>query len=251
MNVIKPSIPMRFNPDETSSLETECLFGETITISNSHLDWYYCKLLTDNYCGWVQKKYLGETIKSSHRVISNRSYLFKDNDIKSGFINYLPLGSQIHVSDFDDLWAKVYLGNINKQGFAYIPRKHIIKNEDKIDDWVSTAEKLIGTPYVWGGRNSIGLDCSALLQLSYQTYGENIPRNSNEQSLLNKKIINKQKILKRGFVVFWKGHVGIMTDQSNCVHANAFHMEVSKEPLVNILEREGEDNSIIKIMNFN
>ena len=251
MNVIKPSIPMRSNPDETSSLETECLFGETITILDSYLGWYYCKLLTDNYCGWVQKKYLGETIKSSHRVFSNRSYLFKDNDIKSGYINYLPLGSQIHVSDFDDFWAKVYLGNINKQGFGYIPRKHIIKNEDKIDDWVSTAEKLIGTPYVWGGRNSIGLDCSALLQLSYQTYGENIPRNSKEQSLLNKKIINKQEILKRGFVVFWKGHVGIMTDQSNCVHANAFHMEVSKEPLIDIRAREDKHNPIIKIMNFN
>ena len=77
---------------------------------------------------------------------------------------------------YDDFWAKVYLGKNESQKFAYIPKKHIIKNEDKIDDWVGTAEKLIGTPYVWGGRNSIGLDCSALLQLSYQTYGKKIPR---------------------------------------------------------------------------
>ena len=186
MNVIKPSIPMRSKPKETSSLETECLFGETITILDTYLDWYYCKLLTDSYCGWVQKKFLGEIIKSSHRIVSNRSYLFKDNDIKLGYVNYLPLGSQIYVSDFDDFWAKVYLGNNTNQKFAYIPRKHLIKNEDKIDDWVITAEKLIGTPYVWGGRDSMGLDCSALLQLSYQTYGENIPRNSSDQSLLNK-----------------------------------------------------------------
>ena len=74
-----------------------------------------------------------------------------------------------------------------------MPRKHIIKNEDKIDDWVITAEKLIGTPYVWGGRNSIGIDCSALLQLSYQTNGENIPRNSIDQSLISKEIINNKK----------------------------------------------------------
>ena len=85
---------------------------------------------------------------------------------------------------------------------------------------------MIGTPYVWGGRNSIGLDCSALLQLSYQTYGENIPRNSIDQSLLNKKKLSKIKTIKSGFVVFWKGHVGIMTDKKNCIHANAFHMEV-------------------------
>ena len=251
MNVIEPSIPMRSKPDQTSSLETECLFGETIIILDSYLDWYYCKLLTDNYCGWVPKENLGEVIETSHRVVSNRSYLFKDSDIKSGYINYLPLGSQIYVSDFDNLWAKVYLGNNAKQKSAYIPRNHIIKKEDKIDDWVSIAEKLIGTPYLWGGRNSIGLDCSALLQLSYQTYGENIPRNSIDQSLLSKKIINKKEKMKRGFVIFWNGHVGIMVDETYCIHANAFHMEVTKEPLVNILEREGKKNPIIKIMNFN
>ena len=251
MNVIEPSTPMRSNPDQTSSLETECLFGETITIFHSCLDWHYCKLSTDSYCGWVQKKHLGETIKSSHRVISTRSYLFKDNNVKSGYINYLPLGSQIHVSDYDDFWAKVFIGNITKEKFAYVPRKHIIKNEDKIDDWVNTTEKLIGTPYVWGGRNSIGLDCSALLQLSYQTYGENIPRNSIDQLLLNKEIIESKENMKRGYTIFWKGHVGIMVDETSCIHANAFHMEVTKEPLVNILEREGNKNPIIKIMNFN
>ena len=242
---------MRSNPNHRSSLETECLFGETVTILDSYLDWYYCELLTDKYCGWVQKKYLGETIKSSHRVVTNRSYIFKDNDIKSGYLNYLPLGSQIYVTDFDDFWAKVYLRNNTKPKFGYIPRKHIIKNEDKIDDWVSTAEKLIGTPYIWGGRNSIGLDCSALLQLSYQTYGENIPRNSIDQSLLNKEIINNKEKLKRGFIVFWKGHVGIMVNETYCIHANAFHMEVSKEPLVSITERAGKNNPITKIMNFN
>ena len=242
---------MRSKPKETSSLETECLFGETVNILDEYLNWYYCKLLTDNYCGWVQKKYLGETIKSSHRVVSNRTYLFKDNDIKSGCVNYLPLGSQIYVTDFDDFWAKVNLGKDSKHKFAYIPKKHIIKNEGKIYDWVSTAEKLIGTPYLWGGRNSIGLDCSALLQLSYQTYGENIPRNSIDQSLLSKEIIHNNEKLNRGVVIFWDGHVGIMVDETYCVHANAFHMEVSKEPLVKILERTGKNNPIIKIMNFN
>lgn len=251
MNVIESSIPMRFKPDPMSNLETECLFGETVTILDNYLDWYYCRLLTDGYCGWVQKKYLGEIRQSSHRVISNRSYLFKSNDVKSAYINYLPLGSQVCVEDFDNFWAKAYIGNIQNQKFAYIPRKHIIKNEEKIDDWVGVAEKLIGTPYIWGGRNSIGLDCSALLQLSYQTHGENIPRNSIDQSLLNKEIINCKEKMKRGFVVFWKGHVGIMTDEIHCIHANAFHMEVSREPLADIMKRTGKSNLITKVMNFN
>ena len=251
MNVIKPSIPMRSKPDPNSNLETECLFGETLTILDSYLDWCFCRLLTDNYCGWVQKYFLGEIVESSHRVISNRSYLFKSNDVKSGNIHYLPLGSQVYVEDFDEFWAKVYVASYQNQKFAYIPRKHIIKKEDKIDDWVVTAEKLIGTPYIWGGRNSMGLDCSALLQLSYQTYGENIPRNSIDQSLLKKETIHIYEKLKRGVVIFWKGHVGIMVDETNCIHANAFHMEVSKEPLVSILDRTVKNDPIIKIMNFN
>tara|TARA_B100001059_G_C17822567_1_gene579227 strand:+ start:969 stop:1724 length:756 start_codon:yes stop_codon:yes gene_type:complete len=251
MNVIKPSIPMRSKPTETSSLETECLFGETLTILDKSLDWLYCRLLTDNYCGWVQKKNLGKIKPPTHRVISKRTFLFKENDIKSGCINYLPLGSQICVKSIEKAWAKIYLTQNMNHEFAFVPNNHIIKNNHKIDDWVSIAERLIGTPYVWGGRNSIGLDCSALLQLSYQTYGENIPRNSIDQSLLNKEIIKRKENLKRGAAIFWKGHVGIMIDELNCVHANAFHMEVSKEPLVDIINRAGKDNPIIKILNFN
>ncbi len=251
MNVIYPSIPMRSKPSETSSLETECLFGETLSILKKSSDWYYCKLLTDNYCGWIQKKYLEKMRPSSHRIISNRSFLFRDNDVKSGCINYLPLGAQVCVKDIYKGWAKVYLFDKSSHKFAYIPSNHIIKIGDTIHDWVSIAENLIGTPYVWGGRNSIGLDCSALLQLSFQTYGENIPRDSKDQLLLQKEIINNQDLLERGFVVFWKGHVGIMVDKLNCVHANSFHMQVTKEPLINIVKRTNINNRIIKMMNFN
>ena len=97
----------------------------------------------------------------------------------------------------------------------------------------------------------MGLDCSALLQLSYQTYGENIPRNSNDQAMINKEVIDNYNFLERGFVVFWNGHVAIMTDELNCIHANAYHMEVSIEPLEKIVERAHKKNPIIKIMNFN
>lgn len=251
MNVVRPSIPMRSLPDKLSGLETECLFGETLVILDENLNWYYCKLITDNYCGWVQKKNLGETNPTTHIVISSRTFLFRSNDVKSGCIDYLPLGAQLYVNDIDKDWARIILFDNSNYKFAYVPKNHIIKIGSKIKDWVSIAETLIGTPYVWGGRNSIGLDCSALLQLSYQTYGENIPRNSIDQSLLKKEIINKNNILKRGFAIFWEGHVGIMTDELNCVHANAFHMAVSKEPLSNIINRANKNNPVIKIMNFN
>ena len=242
---------MRSRPNETSDLETECLFGETLKILDQHLDWYYCRLLTDNYLGWVQKKYLCKVFPSSHRVISKRTFLFNDKDEKSGCLSYLPLGAQVCVKDIDKKWARVFFFEKNNPKYAYVPSNHLIKIGERISDWVSIAEKLIGEPYVWGGRDSIGLDCSALLQLSYQNYGGNIPRNSNDQSLLKKELIKDKNSLKRGFVIFWKGHVGIMTDDSNCIHANAYHMQVTIEPLDDISLRAKIDNPILKIMNFN
>ena len=251
MKVIKPSTPMRFEASQTSNLETECLFGEDLTILDDVANWYYCKLSTDNYLGWVLKDDLGIMNQSTHRVISNRTFLHKKDNIKSGYVSYLPLGAQVCVVDSNKGWAKVSFLDDSKIRYGYIFKNHLIKIGDKIDNWVGIAEKLIGTPYVWGGRNTLGLDCSALLQLSYQTYGKNIPRNSNDQSLLSKEEVKNIGALQRGFVVFWNGHVGIMADKINCIHANAHYMEVSKEPLDNIIKRSDKNNPILKIMNFN
>ena len=97
----------------------------------------------------------------------------------------------------------------------------------------------------------MGLDCSALLQLSYETYGHKIPRNSSQQIILKKKQIHKLTDLTRGCVVFWKGHVGIMIDEINCIHANAYHMKTTTEPLSDIVDRMKSKFKILKMMDFN
>ena len=113
------------------------------------------------------------------------------------------------------------------------------------------AQLLEDTPINGEGRDTIGLDCSALLQLSYQTYGESIPRNTSEQVKLKKKNVKSINDLKRGCVIFWEGHVGIMVDSLNCIHANAFHMKTKTEPLLKIIERMDKNFKIIKMMDFN
>lgn len=251
MNILKPSISIKIKPIQSSSLETEGLFGETVEIFDNHLEWVYCKLLTDNYYGWIKKKNLGHLKPVTHRVVSPRSFLLKKKDIKSTCINYLPLGAQLSIKTVINDWAEVDLNKDVKNKIAYIPSKHISNINSSIKDWVSTAESLIGTPYKWGGRDSIGLDCSALLQLSYQTYGQNIPRNTIDQVMLQKEKVNDINELDRGCVIFWEGHVGIMIDKFNCVHANAFHMKTVIEPLDDIINRMGKKNKIIKMMNFN
>ena len=148
-------------------------------------------------------------------------------------------------------WAKtIFFNNVNKI-VGYVPTQHIVKLSYKDRDWVKFALQLLDTPYRWGGRDTLGIDCSALLQLSYQAYGHNIPRNTSEQILLEKKIVKNIKDLKRGCVVFWQGHVGIMIDNINCIHANAFHMKTKTEPLYKIVKRMSKDNHIRKMMDFN
>ena len=251
MNIIKPSSHMKAKPIETAELETECLFGESVEILETNLEWVYCKLLTDNYHGWIKKKDLGNFLPCTHRIISKRSFLLKGNNAKSQCIHYVPLGAQLSVKKIIGNWAEVSLSNNHNHKVAYIPSNHIVTIDNKVRDWVSVAEKLIGTPYKWGGRDSIGLDCSALLQLSCQAYGDNIPRNTDDQVTLQKEIITDINKLDRGFSVFWKGHVGLMVDQLNCIHANAFHMETIIEPLNDIIVRMGNEYQIIKMMNFN
>ena len=192
---------------------------------------------------------MGNLLPPTHRVIAIRSFLYTKKSIKSPIYIYLSLGSKLTVAEEKDKWAKVSLPNNWDNNSFYILKQDIVPIDYKVKDWVSIAEKLIGTPYKWGGRNSLGIDCSALLQLSYQTYGQNLPRNSMHQMEI--KIENNDlSNLKRGFAVFWKGHVAIMLDHLNCIHANAFHMKTIVEPLKTIIMRMGNKNPIIKIIDL-
>jgi len=251
MNVINSSIIMKSEPSNQAPLETECLFGEKVEIFEEYLDWVYCKLDTDNYCGWVKKKGLGKLKKTTHRVIVNRSFIYSEKSGRSQCLFYLPLGAKLEIGNVQSGWAEALLNHNNETKVGYIPSTHIVCDEHKCKDWVSTAESLVGTPYKWGGRDTLGIDCSSLLQLSYQTYGENIPRNTSQQIKLEKNYIIDFKDLKRGCVVFWRGHVGIMVDKFNCIHANAFHMQTKIEPLNEIIHRMRHEFNIIKMMNFN
>jgi len=251
MNIIQSSTYMKSNATGTSSLETECLFGEVVEILDEHLDWVYCKLITDNYSGWIKKNSLGKLNKATHRVISKRTFIYEEANAKSNIILYLPMGSKLAIEKVKSDWAEICLVINDKTQFGYVPTGHIVNTDHKAKDWVAMAQQLEGTPYKWGGRDTIGIDCSALLQLSFQTYGQDIPRNTFQQKTLKKKCINNINSLSRGCVVFWKGHVGIMVDKVNCIHANAFHMKTTTEPLIKIINRMNKDFSVIKMMDFN
>ncbi|MDC0092734.1 NlpC/P60 family protein [Alphaproteobacteria bacterium] len=245
--VIKSSSPLYLIPRRNSQLISECLFGEHLKVLKKNKNWYYIQLLTDKYKGWIELSNLSLPQNNNYRVIANRTNIYTKPNIKSNISFYLSLGSMLNVTLIDDLWATVSYQIKKKNFIGFVPTNDIVKKKGKVSDWVKIAENLIHTPYKWGGRDTLGLDCSALVQLSLQTYGLEFPRDTNLQTKINFLKIKDRQFLKRGMLVFWEGHVAILLDKENIIHANAFHMKTEIEPLIEAEKRIEKQYGEIKL----
>jgi len=241
--VIKSSTRIYNEPKDTSKIETEALFGENIKILGIEKNWVNATLLSDNYNGWIKSVDLGQSLESTHQVSEIRSHIYESPSSKSLSILPLSLGSKIKALNDDGAWTEIDMESSQfKNGF--IPSNHLKINNEKKIDWITTAQLFIGTPYLWGGRSSFGIDCSALIQLSLTLSGITFPRNSSAQfNTLSNKII-KDSNYKRGDFIYWKGHIGIILNNEEVLHSNAHHMSVKIEPLDNVYSRIGKGTFI-------
>ena len=124
-------------------------------------------------------------------------------------------------------------------------------------DFVAVAERFVGTPYLWGGKSSLGVDCSGLVQLALGACGISCPRDTDMQErALGTALSNAHAFdqLRRGDLLFWKGHVAIVRDEATVVHANAHHMAVEIEPtaeaIVRIRGSGSEVTSVRRLASF-
>ena len=233
--------------DYSSDLETEILFGEKVKITNKKGEWFYCKNISDNYLGWVHKKHLGDYIKHSHIIKNKNTIVYEKPDIKSKYLLKLYLNSKILVKNILEDWAEIILDNNSKIGF--LPTRHIkLKDNVNVKNWLDYAKDFIGTPYLLGGKTLQGIDCSGLVQLCLETNGIKFPRNTIDQVNYTSKQISDTKVIEKGSILFWKGHVAIALSKSKIIHSNAYHMEVKIEPLEDAIKRISlNSGKIIKI----
>ena len=226
--IARAAVPLRKEPVASAGFETEALFGETVRVYDTAGGWAWVQLDGDRYVGYLPADTLNRTVKpATHRVKATGTFLYAVPDIKSPPILHLSLNARLKVVETVDRFYRL-------DGGGHVIARHVAALDWADRDFAEVAERFLGTPYLWGGRTRIGLDCSALVQLSLQACSIDCPRDSDMQRAeLGEPVSVPADLegLQRGDLVFWAGHVGIMSDSVMLLHANAHAMAVAFEPL--------------------
>jgi cell wall-associated NlpC family hydrolase len=236
--------PVRREPSPDAPLDTEALQGERVTVYDENGEgWCWGQLGSDGYVGWMPANALrAPGPQATHRVAALRTLVFPGRSIKAPPIDALSLGSRVAVKTprRDDSAELTELAS----GF-FIPTRHLAPIESREPDFVAIAERFVGVPYLWGGKTSLGIDCSGLVQIALTASGVACPRDSDMQENAFGSALPTNDLvgLRRGDLIFWKGHVAIVRDERTIVHANAFHMAVAIEPTAEALRRIADAGS--------
>ncbi|HWF00341.1 MAG TPA: NlpC/P60 family protein [Caulobacteraceae bacterium] len=224
MRLAAPAAPLLTSPDAGAELATELLFGEAFDVLDIAGGLAFGQALRDGYVGYVPADALIERPgEATHRILAPSTFALQRPSIRAAGFGPLSLNALVTVVEEAERFLRV-------EGAGWIPRPHLAPIGDAFaTDAVAVAEALIGAPYRWGGRATSGLDCSGLVQQAMFAAGLACPRDSDQQAHLGEAV--DPTALQRGDLVFWKGHVGLMGDGAELIHANAHHMAVAREPL--------------------
>lgn len=230
---------LRAKPDFETSIDTQLMFGEDVLCYETRGEWALVQAERDGYVGWLEAKTLMHEGYGSitHVVCVPRTFLYPEADMKLAHKGMRSLGSGLVITGQEERRGTHY--NILETGEAIIAH-HVRPAGAHEEDFVSVAETLLRTPYLWAGTTAFGIDCSGLVKLALFMCGENVLRDSDMQAATIGKEIDPGKNfenVKRGDLVFWRGHVGIAQGDGLLLHANGNSMDVTSEPLLPAIER--------------
>ncbi|MEC9346107.1 MAG: NlpC/P60 family protein [Pseudomonadota bacterium] len=234
--VARTTLAMRRTPDAGAMQVSELLLGEDVDVYEEHAGWCWVQGTLDGYVGYVEATGLSEPDAApDHRVSARLSHVFPAPDIKLPPLTHLTLGARIRVLERNGRFARVDAG-------GWMIESHLRAIDRPEDDLVTVALRALDAPYLWGGRSTLGLDCSGLVQVSAQALGVDCPRDSDMQAAelgTACPVPESWNNLRRGQVVYIPGHCMIADGAGGLVHANATHMMVTHEPASVVFGRTG------------
>ena len=233
--VIDAQAPVRRAAAPDAPLETEALMGETVTIYETTEEGFaWGQIESDGHVGWLPANSLRPPGPApTHRVSALRTFIFPGPSIKLAPLAAPSFGARLAIVREQDRFA------VSDSG-GFVPANHLVPLQSFEKDFVAVAERFRGVPYLWGGKTSLGLDCSGLLQIALQACGISAPRDTDlQEEALGTAVAPDAAFvdLRRGDLLFWPGHVAIARDRDTVVHANAFHMMVAIEPVAEATAR--------------
>jgi predicted RNA-binding protein with TRAM domain len=217
-------------PDLSSEQMDQLLLGEVFDVVEEEAGGFvWGQARRDGYVGFVLGAALGRLgPEPTHRISALRTYAFAEPSIKSRAAGPYSMNALVSVEAEDGRLAKI-------AGCGWVPVEHLAPVGVFEDDWAAVAERFLGAPYLWGGRESLGLDCSGLVQQALFACGRACPRDADQQAQLGEAIARED--FGRGDLVCWRGHIAMGLDAERIVHANGFHMAVAIEPLETAMAR--------------
>ncbi len=221
--------------------DRELVFGEEVCLLEEQDGYVFGYALRDGYAGYVASAALARPNRPATHVVKSRmTYALIEPDFKCGGEPVLlSLGARVSIVGADEKWAEITTSGSP----LYSPANHLRPLNKPEFDPVTVAERLTGTPYVWGGNSALGIDCSGLIQAACLACGIPCPGDSDMQEAELGDHLPDGTPLRRGDLLFWKGHVAWVTDPDTLIHANAFHMAVAYEPIqdaINRIEAQGD-----------
>jgi cell wall-associated NlpC family hydrolase len=238
--VVAASAPLRRVPRSDASLNTELIRGEVVRVfADTPEGWSWVQNQTDSYVGFLPSEALGGLLpEPTDRVVALRTFVYPGPDMKLPLLAALSIGSTLALDGKAETRGTLY--RLLAGGEGAVVASHVIPTTATHEpDFVAVAERFVNVPYLWGGRTSLGLDCSALVQVAMMAAGMPAPRDTDlQQATLGAPLEGGiEARLMRGDLVFWPGHVGILIDAEQIVHASGHHMTVVVERLADAVAR--------------
>jgi len=226
-------IDVRGAPRSDASQTTQALMGEAATVFEVEEGWAWCQLGRDDYVGYVPSAALAEgRVEASHEVAVPSTFLYPAANLKAAPYTTIYMNTLLAVVEAGEKWSRIADGR-------YVFTRHLRPKGSAAAEPAAVAQLFENVPYLWGGRTQLGLDCSGLVQTAFQASGRPCPRDTDmmERELGKALPFGDTRVLKRGDLVFWAGHVGMMVDRQRLIHANGHHMMTVIEPLSDALAR--------------